>query len=393
MTSHMRAMPVPCSSPVSAADDVVLIAGARPNFMKLAPLMRELARRGQLRATLVHTGQHYGSQMSDVFFEQLRMPSPDAHLEVGSASHGVQTAKIMAAFEDYLAARPAPPRGVVVVGDVNSTMACALVAVKRGIPVAHVEAGLRSFDRSMPEEINRIVTDSVSDLLLVSEPAGLDNLAREGVPAARVRYCGNVMIDSLIDQLPAARSLAMPARFGVRRGAYAIATLHRPSNVDAPDRLRELIAFLLRVATELPVVFPVHPRTDKVLGELGLRDALALGGRVRLAPPLGYREFLGLMAGARLVLTDSGGVQEETTYLGIPCITLRPNTERPVTVTQGTNTLVGEDLDRAWGVCAATLGGTTVPARPIEGWDGRAATRVVDVLVTRWAVSGAGPSS
>lgn len=371
---------------VSGMEDVVLVAGARPNFMKLAPLLRELDRRGQLRTTLVHTGQHYGHQMSDVFFEQLGMPRPDAHLEVGSASHGVQTGKIMAAFDDYLAARPAPPHGVVVVGDVNSTMACALVAVKRGIPVAHVEAGLRSFDRSMPEEINRMVTDAVSDLLLVSEPAGLDNLAREGVPAARVRYCGNVMIDSLVDQLLAARALEMPARFGVCRGAYALATLHRPSNVDAPDRLRELIAFLLRIGSELPVLFPVHPRTDKVLGELGLHDAIALGGGVRLIEPLGYREFLGLMDAARLVLTDSGGIQEETTYLGIPCVTLRANTERPVTVSQGTNVLAGEDLGRAWTLCAASLRGT--PRRPqrIEGWDGRAATRVVDALVDEWKV-------
>jgi UDP-N-acetylglucosamine 2-epimerase (non-hydrolysing) len=367
-------------------NDVVLVAGARPNFMKLAPLLRELERRGQLRATLVHTGQHYGHQMSDVFFEQLGMPRPDVHLEVGSASHGVQTGKIMAAFEDYLAARPAPPRGVVVVGDVNSTMACALVAVKRGIPVAHVEAGLRSFDRSMPEEINRMVTDAISDLLLVSEPAGLDNLAREGVPTARVRYCGNVMIDSLVDQLPAARELEMPARFGVRRGAYAIATLHRPSNVDAPDRLRELIALLLRVGTELPVLFPVHPRTDKVLGELGQRDAVALGGRVRLIPALGYREFLGLMDAARLVLTDSGGVQEETTHLGVPCVTLRANTERPVTVSQGTNVLAGEDLDHAWAICTSILRGTSRPPVPIVGWDGRAATRVIDALVETWKV-------
>lgn len=369
----------------SGGKDVVLVAGARPNFMKLAPLLRELDRRGQLRATLVHTGQHYGHQMSEVFFEQLGMPRPDVHLEVGSASHGVQTAKIMAAFEDYLTTRPAPPHGVVVVGDVNSTMACALVAVKLGVPVAHVEAGLRSFDRSMPEEINRVVTDAISDLLLVSEPAGLDNLAREGVPAARVRYCGNVMIDSLVDQLPAARALQVPAQFGVRRGAYAIATLHRPSNVDAPDRLRELIAFLLRVGTELPVVFPVHPRTDKVLRELGLHSALALGGRVRLIPPLGYREFLGLMDGARLVVTDSGGIQEETTYLGIPCVTLRANTERPITVTRGTNTLAGDDLERAWGICAAALHRTAAPARPIEGWDGHAAARVVEALVASWA--------
>ena len=239
------------------------------------------------------------------------------------------------------------------VGDVNSTMACALVAVKRGIPVAHVEAGLRSFDRAMPEEINRIVTDAISDLLLVSEPAGLDNLEREGVPRERVRYCGNVMIDSLVDQLPSARALDMPARIGLRRGEYAVATLHRPSNVDVPARLRELITFLQRVGTELPVVFPVHPRTEKMLTELDLRSALAEHARVRLIPPLGYREFLSLMDGARLVVTDSGGIQEETTYLGVPCVTLRANTERPVTITRGTNTLVGDDLAHAWSVCAS----------------------------------------
>ena len=366
-------------------DDIVLVAGARPNFMKLAPLLRELARRDHLRGTLVHTGQHYGHEMSGVFFEQLRMPSPDVHLEIGSASHGVQTGRIMAAFEEYLAARPAPPRGVVVVGDVNSTMACALVAVKRGIPVAHVEAGLRSEDRTMPEEINRIVTDSISDLLFVSEPSGVDNLAREGVPAGRVRYCGNVMIDSLIDQLPSARALEMPARLGLSRAAYAIATLHRPSNVDSQARLRELITFLRRIGGELPVVFPVHPRTDKMLKEVGLRDDLERETGVHLTPPLGYREFLGLMEGARFVVTDSGGIQEETTYLGVPCVTLRANTERPVTVTRGTNTLVGEDLDRAWRACASCFGAASRLAQPIDGWDGHAATRVVDELSTAWS--------
>jgi len=374
------------STPPTCLEDLVLVAGARPNFMKLAPLLRELARRG-VPTTLVHTGQHYGHEMSGVFFEQLRMPSPDVHLEIGSASHGVQTGKIMVAFEEYLSARPAPPLGVVVVGDVNSTMACALVAVKRGVPVAHVEAGLRSFDRTMPEEINRIVTDSISDLLLVSEPAGLDNLAHEAVPGDRIRYCGNLMIDSLVDQLPAARALNMPAQLGVKRGEYAVATLHRPSNVDRPERLRELIMFLQRIDAELPLVFPVHPRTEKMLNELGLRDALARDGRARLTPALGYREFLGLVDSARLVVTDSGGIQEETTYLGVPCVTLRANTERPVTITRGTNTLVGEDLDRAWTVCASILRDGIKRAQPIVGWDGHAATRVIDALVTNWHVS------
>lgn len=363
--------------------EIVLVAGARPNFMKLAPVIRELAHRGQVRATLVHTGQHYGHDMSGVFFEQLRMPRPDVNLEIGSGDHGAQTGRIMATFETYLAARPAP-EGVVVVGDVNSTMACALVAVKRGVPVAHVEAGLRSFDRTMPEEINRIVTDAVSDLLLVSEPAGLENLAREGVAGGRVQYCGNVMIDSLVDQLPAACALDMPARLGLARGAYAVATLHRPSNVDVADRLRDLVGLLRRLGGEVPVVFPVHPRTEKMLRELGLGPVLAQDDRIHTLPALGYREFLGLVEGARLVVTDSGGIQEETTYLGIPCITLRANTERPVTVTRGTNTLAGDDLDRAWAICASHLGGASRPAQPIEGWDGRAATRVADALAAAW---------
>ena len=374
------------STSSTGVDDVVLVAGARPNFMKLAPLLRELARH-RVRATLIHTGQHYGHDMSDVFFEQLRMPTPDVHLDIGSASHGVQAGQIMVAFDEYLAARRAPPQGVVVVGDVNSTMACALVAVKRGIPVAHVEAGLRSFDRAMPEEINRIVTDSISDLLLVSEPAGLDNLDREGVPADRVRYCGNVMIDSLVEQLPSARALDMPAKLGLRRGEYAVATLHRPSNVDVPQRLRELIAFLLRVGGEHPVVFPVHPRTEKMLAELGVREELVHDARARLVPPLGYREFLGLMDGARLVVTDSGGIQEETTYLGVPCVTLRANTERPVTITRGTNTLVGDDLERAWSVCASILRGSVKRAEAIDGWDGHAALRIIDALITSWRIT------
>lgn len=361
------------------ADDLVLVAGVRPNFIKLAPLLRELARRGEVRATVVHTGQHRRHEMSGVFFKQLGMRTPDIQLAIGSDGNA-RAERIMTAFEDYLVARPVRPLGVVVIGDVTSTMACALVAAKHGIPLAHVESGLRSFDRTMPEEIHRIVTDSVSDLLLVSEPAALDNLARERVSSARVHYCGNVMIDSLVDQLPAARALDMPARLGLTRGAYAVTTLHRPSNVDAPDRLRALIELVQRIGNELPVVFPVHPRTDKLLGELGLRDALARDDRARLLPALGYREFLGLIEGARLVVTDSGGVQDETTYLGVPCITLRTSTERPVTVTHGSNVLAGEDLHDAWSLCLSRLRRAPQPSRPIPGWDGRAATRIVDAL-------------
>jgi UDP-N-acetylglucosamine 2-epimerase (non-hydrolysing) len=364
---------------------VVFVAGARPNFMKIAPILRELARRERWTSeVLIHTGQHYDHQMSGVFFAQLQIREPDVYLQVGSASHGVQTGRIMASFEEYLAGCAERPRGIVVVGDVNSTMACALVAAKLGIPVAHVEAGLRSFDRTMPEEINRVVTDAVADLLLVSEPAGLDNLAREGIPAERVRYVGNVMIDTLVSQLEAARAKGVPERIGLVRGGYALVTLHRPSNVDDPDRLGTLVGFLRRLASALPTIFTVHPRTERRLAELGLRGELETAAGLTLSPPLGYREFLALMDGARVVVSDSGGVQEETTYLGVPCITLRANTERPITITGGTNTLVGDDLGAAWRVVEEVLAGRAPPAAAIEGWDGHAAARVVDALVEAW---------
>jgi UDP-N-acetylglucosamine 2-epimerase (non-hydrolysing) len=358
---------------------VLFVAGARPNFMKVAPILRELTQRGRpLHGELIHTGQHYDYEMSGVFFEQLGLPKPEAFLNVGSAPHGVQTGRIMIAFEEHLLSRAERPRSVVVVGDVNSTMACALVAVKHRIPVVHVEAGLRSFDREMPEEINRLVTDAVSDLLLVSEPAGLENLRREGIPDSRIRYVGNVMIDTLVHQLPAAKALGMPAALGLTPGAYAIVTLHRPSNVDDDQRLRELAGLVGELAARMPVVFPVHPRTEKRIEELGLRDSL---GSTRLSAPLGYREFLGLMESARLAVTDSGGIQEETTFLGVPCVTLRLNTERPVTITQGTNRLAGEDLAVARRFIDEIMAGQGTNPLPIDGWDGRAAARVVDALL------------
>jgi UDP-N-acetylglucosamine 2-epimerase (non-hydrolysing) len=358
---------------------LVFVAGARPNFMKIAPILRVLASRGQGDdARLVHTGQHYDFAMSGVFFEQLGIPAPHAHLDVGSGRHGAQTGKVMAALEDYVLGLPAPPRAVVVVGDVNSTMAGALVGAKLRIPVVHVEAGLRSFDRAMPEEINRLVTDAVSDLLLVSEPAGIANLAAEGIAAERVIYTGNVMIDSLVDQLPAARALNMSARFG--GGGHAVVTLHRPSNVDDVSRLRELAAFVIELATRMPTVFPVHPRTAARLKDIGLDAQLGAAPGLHVIAPLGYREFLGLVADARLVVSDSGGIQEETTYLDVPCITLRQNTERPVTITSGTNTLVGDDLGAAWAVIDALGRGEAKRAKPIDGWDGRAAERIVDAL-------------
>jgi UDP-N-acetylglucosamine 2-epimerase (non-hydrolysing) len=364
--------------------DVIFVAGARPNFMKIAPVLRALADRGSaLRNVIVHTGQHSDFGMSEIFFRDLGIRAPDVHLQVGFGPHGAQTGRIMASFEEVLLARPEPPGGIVVVGDVNSTMACALVGAKMGIPVAHVEAGLRSFDRTMPEEINRLVTDAVADLLLVSEPAGLENLAREGIDAARVRYVGNVMIDSLVHEIDSARALQMPGRLGLP-DRYAYVTLHRPSNVDSTDRLARVLGFLDRLGAMLPVVFPVHPRTAKRLDELGLRGALDRARGVRSCEPLGYRESLGLLAGATVVVTDSGGIQEETTFLDVPCVTLRTSTERPVTVTRGTNTVVGEDLEEAWRVVSEILAGRAKKGSPIDGWDGHAAQRVFDALVAAW---------
>jgi UDP-N-acetylglucosamine 2-epimerase (non-hydrolysing) len=329
---------------------VDLVAGARPNFMKVAPVLRAMgAAAGPLAARLVHTGQHYDEGMSGVFFRDLGIREPDLHLGVGSGTHGQQTARILAAYEEHLLRTP--PVAVVVVGDVNSTMACTLAAAKLGIPVAHVEAGLRSFDRSMPEEINRVVTDALADLLLVSEPAGEENLRREGVADGRIRYVGNVMIDTLVRELPAARALGVPASLGLAPSGYAYVTLHRPSNVDDPRRLGRVVEMLR-----------------------------ALG-------PLGYLESLGLMAGARLVLTDSGGVQEETTHLGVPCLTLRPNTERPVTVSLGTNTVVGEEIERVLPLVEEVLAGRGRKGRPIPGWDGHAAERVAAALAERYGRS------
>jgi UDP-N-acetylglucosamine 2-epimerase (non-hydrolysing) len=365
---------------------VVFVAGARPNFMKVAPMLRAMAAGAPaFERVLVHTGQHYDAAMSDVFFDELGIPVPDVHLNVGSGAHGAQTAKILAAFEEWLVARATPPAGVVVVGDVNSTMACTLAAVKLSVPVAHVEAGLRSFDRTMPEEINRLVTDSIADLLLTSEPSGAENLAREGVDPARVHFVGNLMIDTLAYELPRARALAVPARFGFEAKRYALVTLHRPSNVDDAARLGALVDLLDETSREVPVVFPAHPRTRDRLGRFGLTGRFEGNPRLRLTDPLGYRDTVGLMADARYVLTDSGGIQEETTFLGVPCLTLRANTERPVTVSLGTNTLVGDDLDRARTLVNDIMAARYKKGGPVEGWDGCAAERVTQVLSEAWS--------
>ena len=351
---------------------LVVVAGARPNFMKVAPLMWEIGRRADVSARLVHTGQHYDERMSKLFFEQLRIPLPDVDLEVGSGSHAVQTAEVMKRFEPVLLSDR--PDAVVVVGDVNSTIACALTSVKLGIPVAHVEAGLRSFDRAMPEEINRILTDAISRWLFVSEPSGLDNLRNEGIADERVHYVGNVMIDTLVacrEQF----AQASLAEVGVPNGDYAVLTLHRPSNVDHPETLRGLMGAIEVIQREIPLVFPVHPRTRKALAES--RVALP---NVRLAEPLGYLEFMKLVTNARFVLTDSGGIQEETTYLGVPCLTLRDTTERPSTIEQGTNVLVGSDpvqiVSAAQKMLQPRANGHRVP----ELWDGHAAPRILEVL-------------
>jgi UDP-N-acetylglucosamine 2-epimerase (non-hydrolysing) len=324
----------------------------------------------------VHTGQHYDQNMSKVFFEELEIPEPDIHLGVGSGSHAQQTAKVMMQIEEVL--QRETPDLVLVVGDVNSTLAATLVATKMGVPVAHVEAGLRSFDRTMPEEINRLVTDSIADLLLTPSRDGDENLLREGVDPSRIRFVGNVMIDTLLKFLPRARATQAWAALGFAKGGYALVTLHRPSNVDDRETLGGLLQLMGRIASRLPVLFPIHPRTRKMIEEFGLQPQ---SDRIRLVDPVGYLDFLGLQDGARLVLTDSGGIQEETTVLGVPCLTLRTNTERPVTVSEGTNRVVGQDPDVIWAAVQDVLDQPQGKVRVPEYWDGQAAERVVRAVL------------
>jgi UDP-N-acetylglucosamine 2-epimerase (non-hydrolysing) len=354
--------------------EITCVVGARPNFMKMAPILAALEAHREVRPFLVHTGQHYDEEMSRVFFVDLGMPAPDRDLEVGSDTHARQTARIMTAFDALLDERPS--RLVIVVGDVNSTLACSLVAVKRDIPVAHVEAGLRSRDRTMPEEINRLVTDSVSDLLFATSPDAIDNLKAEGVPESRIHLVGNPMIDTLKRHVEAARGRGVERSRGLTRGGYALVTLHRPSNVDAPEGLAAILAALDRLSEEIPVIFPVHPRTRERMGRLGYSPKPG----VCLLDPLGYLDFLGLMDGARFVLTDSGGIQEETTALGVPCLTLRANTERPITITEGTNRLLGIDPARILPAARELLHGPPVPPRCPALWDGKAGERIAKVV-------------
>jgi len=359
---------------------IVSVVGARPNFVKIAPLLAEFSKHPDICSVLVHTGQHYGHSMDRLFFDQLQIPTPDVNLEVGSASHAVQTARIMERFEPVLLEHA--PDLVLVVGDVNSTLACALVTIKAGIPVGHIEAGLRSFDRSMPEEINRILTDAISEYLFVTEHSGLTNLRREGISDRHVYLVGNLMMDTLIRQLGSIGDSPILDRLALHERRYALVTLHRPSNVDDPASLRRLYSMLLTMAERIPVVFPAHPRTVKNLQALGLSDGATRRGGLMLIEPLGYVDFLALVKSARLVLTDSGGIQEETTFLQVPCLTLRANTERPITVEVGTNRLVGNDPDAALRAFRSVLDERfgSAPAQIPEMWDGRTAERITKIL-------------
>jgi UDP-N-acetylglucosamine 2-epimerase (non-hydrolysing) len=362
---------------------ILCVVGARPNFMKIAPVIRAMrAASPPLALKLVHTGQHYDAALSQEFFAALGIPDPDINLEVGSASHAMQTAEIMRRFEPVLDAER--PAAVLVVGDVNSTLACALVAAKKAVAVIHVEAGLRSYDRAMPEEVNRVLTDQLSDLLFTTERSARENLLREGIAAERIHFVGNVMIDTLRQNLqkavPAGETFARHGgAAGWARSGYCALTLHRPSNVDEPATLRALLGAVRELSRRIPVAFPMHPRTRARIEQHGL--AQVLGAQAVLAlPPLGYLEMLGLMQSARLVVTDSGGIQEETTALGVPCVTVRENTERPITVEQGTNTIVGQDPARLLAVAEDVLRTGGKGGRIPELWDGRAAQRIAAVL-------------
>lgn len=357
---------------------VINVCGARPNFMKIAPLMRAYAAEPSITPILVHTGQHYDEKMSKSFFDDLNIPRPDINLEVGSGSHAQQTGTIMQRFEKTVL--DTNPDAVLVVGDVNSTMACALVAVKLEVAVYHVEAGLRSFDRAMPEEINRLVTDAVSDLLFVSEPSGLRNLMAEGIPDDKIHFVGNVMIDTLKSHLERAQASPILSQLNIDAGSYVAVTLHRPSNVDDAKTLGGILDAFETMLADGPVLFPIHPRTRKNLASLGLQSRIDSMKGLRLIDPLGYLDFLKLMASSAVVVTDSGGVQEETTILGVPCLTVRENTERPATVIAGTNRIVGTNPTKIIaGYRDARGNRPTNPPIP-EKWDGKAAERIVSIL-------------
>ena len=356
---------------------LLLIAGARPNFMKIAPIIKAISNQ-PVKYKLVHTGQHYDINMSQVFFKELDIPSPDINLEVGSASHAVQTAKIMIEFERVCLKEK--PDYVVVVGDVNSTMACTLVAAKMGIKVAHVEAGLRSFDRTMPEEINRIVTDSLADLLFTPSTDGDENLIKEGIPKSKIKFVGNIMIDTLVANLEKARNKKTHIRLGLKENDFVYVTLHRPSNVDNKEILNTIMSDLDRLSTSLPVCFPLHPRTRKMLTTHGI--SCRSNNHLKLIDPIGYHDSICLAENARFVLTDSGGLQEETTFFQTPCLTLRPNTERPITITEGSNKLTNPET--LWSDIEDLLNGSRKKGKIPDLWDGHTAERIIDYMLGGW---------
>jgi len=360
---------------------VINVAGARPNFMKIAAVIEAYKAHPAIRPILVHTGQHYDERMSDLFFRQLGIPAPDVNLGVGSGSHAAQTAEIMKAFEPVVLDHK--PDAVLVVGDVNSTVACGLVAVKLGVRLIHVEAGLRSFDRSMPEEINRLVTDAISDFLFCSEPSGVDNLRREGADERKVFLVGNVMIDSLLRNRDKARGSEILKTLSLTAGHYAVLTLHRPANVDDPAAFGRILDALEVIQADMPIVFPAHPRTRGHLYESSFARRVKAMPNLRLIDPAGYLDFLKLMASAKVVLTDSGGIQEETTILKVPCLTLRDNTERPITVEVGSNRIVGTDAAGIVSAYRDVIDGRQGPCADPPLWDGHAADRIVNILAER----------
>ena len=358
---------------------IVNVVGARPNFMKIAPIYERMLTEPIIDPYLIHTGQHYDRAMSELFFQQLGLPEPHRYLGVGSGDHGEQTGKIMIDFER--AVKDIQPQLVIVVGDVNSTIACGLVAVKLGVKLANVEAGLRSYDRTMPEEVNRVLTDQISDYLFTTERSALENLRREGIDERKVFFVGNVMIDSLRQHQDKAAGRDILERLQITPRDFVLVTLHRPSNVDDADMLKGLLDALSELSRRVPVVFPVHPRSHKKIQEFGLGDLVAGNPGLRLIDPMGYLDFLNCMSNAGVVITDSGGIQEETTVLGVPCITVRDNTERPVTTTEGTNVVVGRDPKAMLGEAFAALDGRGKSGALPELWDGNASQRIVDILV------------
>ena len=362
---------------------ILNVVGARPNFMKIAPLMEEYKHHPDIEPLLVHTGQHYDEKMSDLFFRQLGIPEPDINLEIGSASHAVQTAEIMKAFEPVVLRHE--PDAVLVVGDVNSTIACGLVAVKLGSKLVHVEAGLRSGDRSMPEEVNRILTDSISDMLFCTEQSGVDNLIKEGVAQEKIHLVGHVMIDTLLRNLERASESTIISQLQdqgcLNGGGYAMLTLHRPSNVDDPETFSRILDALEVIQRDMPILFPIHPRTRRNLTVLGMQERMDSLRNIHLVDPIGYLDFLKLNSCAKVVLTDSGGIQEETTVLKVPCITLRENTERPITAEIGSNQVVGTDPERIVAAYRKAIGGDFREPQIPPLWDGKAAERIVRTML------------